>query len=193
MVPMPQAQLVWGFLEEHDCHDKIFSHPQLQNEQTVSAATGVPLPQEKFLTTVNRASCLTSHLALLSLWLVLDAMYGVGRNLSHPVAQQLESLVEQFNPEYNRKNKQRTKEVWGPKLMKGKCAGAANCYCAQICKVAATPAHVRVAWCRMYVSENTTKCFVLARQCSVAARQGCDCSRACLTTTEVKTLRSMGS
>ncbi|KAL3138171.1 hypothetical protein ABBQ38_005397 [Trebouxia sp. C0009 RCD-2024] len=40
------------------------------------------------------------------------------RNLSHPVAQQLESLVEQFNPEYNRKNKQRTKEVWGPKLMK---------------------------------------------------------------------------
>lgn len=45
---------------------------------------------------------------------------GVGRNLSHPVAQQLESLVEQFNPDYNRKNKQRTKEVWGPKLMKSK-------------------------------------------------------------------------
>ena len=47
-------------------------------------------------------------------------MCGLGRNLSHPVAQQLESLVEQFNPDYNRKNKQRTKEVWGPKLMKSK-------------------------------------------------------------------------
>ena len=52
--------------------------------------------------------------------LVVDAVCGIGRNLSHPVAQQLESLVEQFNPDYNRKNKQRTKEVWGPKLMKSK-------------------------------------------------------------------------
>jgi len=34
------------------------------------------------------------------------------------VAQQLESLVEQYNPDYDRKLKQRTKEVWGPKLMK---------------------------------------------------------------------------
>lgn len=40
------------------------------------------------------------------------------RNLNHPVAQQLESLVEQYNPDYDRKLKQRTKEVWGPKLMK---------------------------------------------------------------------------
>ena len=40
------------------------------------------------------------------------------RNLNHPVAQQLESLVEQYNPDYDRKMKQRTKEVWGPKLMK---------------------------------------------------------------------------
>lgn len=56
--------------------------------------------------------------------LVLDVLYWLGRNLSHPVAQQLESLVEQFNPDYNRKNKQRTKEVWGPKLMKSKPANA---------------------------------------------------------------------
>lgn len=40
------------------------------------------------------------------------------RDLRHPVAQQLESLVEQYNPEYDRKLKQRTKEVWGPKLIK---------------------------------------------------------------------------
>lgn len=40
------------------------------------------------------------------------------RDLKHPVAQQLESLVEQYNPEYDRKLKQRTKEVWGPKLIK---------------------------------------------------------------------------
>lgn len=52
--------------------------------------------------------------------LVLDVVCGVGRNLSHPVAQQLESLVEQFNPDYNRKSQQRTKEVWGPKLMESK-------------------------------------------------------------------------
>ena len=59
---------------------------------------------------------------------------GLGRNLSHPVAQQLESLVEQFNPDYNRKNKQRTKEVWGPKLMKSKQAG--------VPKLAAVTVHV---------------------------------------------------
>ena len=41
------------------------------------------------------------------------------------MAQQLESLVEQFNPDYNRKAKQRTKEVWGPKLMKSRAAAAA--------------------------------------------------------------------
>lgn len=27
--------------------------------------------------------------------------------------------MEQYNPEYNRKLKQRTKEVWGPKFVKG--------------------------------------------------------------------------
>lgn len=135
--------------------------------------------------------CLTSHSALLSLWLVLDVMCGVGRNLSHPVAQQLESLVEQFNPEYNRKNKQRTKEVWGPKLMKGKFTEAANGYpgSAGVCKVAVTPAHT----CKlpMYVY-GTPPMLVLARQCCVAATHH-GCSRVCFTTPEVKLLCSMGS
>ena len=65
------------------------------------------------------------HVLDVSRGLVAEVVYWAGRNLSHPVAQQLESLVEQFNPDYNRKNKQRTKEVWGPKLMKSKPADAA--------------------------------------------------------------------
>lgn len=58
--------------------------------------------------------------------LVVEVVYCGDRNLSHPVAQQLESLVEQFNPDYNRKNKQRSKEVWGPKLMKSKPSDTAS-------------------------------------------------------------------
>lgn len=55
------------------------------------------------------------------------------RNLCHPVAQQLESLVEQYNPDYDRKLKQRSKEVWGPKFVKGtQCRDVAVCKCVGI-------------------------------------------------------------
>ena len=74
----------------------------------------------------DKGKCMFRLVLDVSHGLVVDIMYWGDRNLSHPVAQQLESLVEQFNPDYNRKNKQRSKEVWGPKLMKSKPADTAS-------------------------------------------------------------------
>lgn len=62
------------------------------------------------------------------------------RNLNHPVAQQLESLVEQYNPDYDRKMKQRTKEVWGPKLMKSESTSHLHASRTNLVATALTPA-----------------------------------------------------
>lgn len=62
------------------------------------------------------------------------------RNLNHPVAQQLESLVEQYNPDYDRKMKQRTKEVWGPKLMKSESHSHLHTSRTKLVAIALTPA-----------------------------------------------------
>lgn len=39
--------------------------------------------------------------------------------------------MEQFNPDYDRKLKQRTKEVWGPKFVKGDLPASAICITAK--------------------------------------------------------------
>ena len=115
--------------------------------------------------------------------LVLDVVHGVGRNLSHPVAQQLESLVEQFNPDYNRKNKQRTKEVWGPKLMKSKAPHAhqsgndvlarllSNLACLSPHNMVCSLSVVRVVWTypTLPVLQSLRRCSGVARSCGAAS------------------------
>ena len=71
-----------------------------------------------YLVLVKWSPVIKAKICSWSPWLTVDQTVSICRNLSHPVAQQLESLVEQYNPDYNRKNKQRSKEVWGPKLTK---------------------------------------------------------------------------